>query len=84
MVDGVISWHHKIGYCSSLGENVYELAYVMAAVLNINGQIRRKLQNCIKQDSMIDEIWLSSEISDWKKYRDFLRSNLERWYLSQD
>ena len=43
----------------------------MTAVLDINGRIRRKSQNCMKQDLMIDEIWLSSDISDWNKYPRF-------------
>ena len=36
----------------------------MAAVLDINGRIRQILWSCPKQDLMIDEIWLSSDISD--------------------
>ena len=31
-------------------------ANVMAAVLDIDGRIRRKSQSCTKQDLMIDEI----------------------------
>ena len=50
----------------------------MAAVLDINGRIRRKSQSCTKQDLMIDEIQLSSDVSDRNKHRDFLRSNLKR------
>ena len=39
----------------------------MAAVLDIDGQTRQKSQSCLKQDLMADEIWLSSDISDWNK-----------------
>ena len=37
---------------------------MMAAVLDINGRIRRKSRSCTKQDLMIDEVKLSSDISD--------------------
>ena len=35
----------------------------MAAVVNINGRIKRKSRSCTKQNLIKDEIWLSSDIS---------------------
>ena len=43
----------------------------MTAVLDIYGRIRWKSRSCTKQDLMIDDTWLSSDISDWKKQRFF-------------
>ena len=50
----------------------------MKAVLDTIGRIRRKSRSCTKQDLMIrpNEIWLSCDISDWKKTTRFFTEKL--------